>query len=120
MHGQNMPLDPRDVGPGYTGPLRFNDMVLTPEQEEKLRIKVDQDKGRETVEPSPKFEDIPLLSHFQVTGEAPAAAAQTAGKADPPPNPSLKKTDLPYDFKIKTEQLKSDNEAPNNKDVIFL
>ena len=43
-HGRNMPLDLRDVGPDYTGPLRLNDMVLMPEQEEKLRIKVDQER----------------------------------------------------------------------------
>ena len=52
-HGRNMPLDLRDVGPDYTGPLRLNDIVLIPEQEEKLRIKVDQEKGRDTVELRP-------------------------------------------------------------------
>ena len=64
-HGRNMPLDLRDVGPDYTGPLRLNDIVLIPEQEEKLRIKVDKEKGRDTVEPSPEFEAIlSLPSHW--------------------------------------------------------
>ena len=94
-HGRNMPLDLRDVGPDYTGPLRLNDMVLMPEQEEKLRIKVDQENGRDTMEPSPEFEAIPLLSHSQVTGEAPAAAARTTGITDPPPNLPVIKTEPP-------------------------
>ena len=116
-NGRNIPLDPRDVGPGYTGPLRFNDMVLTPEQEERLRIKGDQEKGSYTVQPSPEFEAIPLLNHSQVTGEAPATSARTSGQADPPPNLPLIKTEPPEVEPDKTEYYDWEMIPKRNSDV---